>query len=169
MGLTGGTGAVPPPARGTKNSSTGGIFACLMAGRSVRVPLPFCPNKKSPLWGAKRIPPPDRPQESVDVTRIPAPGAKMPGSSRRFCPPMTRAANHARLRRLGTAGIFPFRGSGLFPVRTKSYYTKPEEKSKGRIAPGGKNVRQVVGCCTKTDKLEFARRAGGQVVTNLVA
>ena len=68
---------------------------------------------------------------------------------------MTRAAYHARLRRLGTAGIFPFRESGLFPVRIKSYYTKPEEKSKGRIAPGGKNVRQVVGYCTKTDTLEF--------------
>ena len=46
-----GTGAVPPPARGTKNPSTGGIFACLRAGRSLRVPLPFCLNKKSPLRG----------------------------------------------------------------------------------------------------------------------
>ena len=52
MGLTGGTGAVPPPVRGTKNPSTGGIFACLRAGRSLRVPSPFCPNKKAPLWGA---------------------------------------------------------------------------------------------------------------------
>ena len=37
---TPGTGAVPPPARGTKNPSTGGIFACLRAGRSLRVPFP---------------------------------------------------------------------------------------------------------------------------------
>ena len=51
MGLTGGTGAVPPPARGTKNPSTGGIFACLRADRSLRVPSPFCPNKKAPFGG----------------------------------------------------------------------------------------------------------------------
>ena len=51
MGLTGGTGAVPPPARGTKNPSTGGIFACLRAGRSLRVPSPFCSNKKAPFGG----------------------------------------------------------------------------------------------------------------------
>ena len=48
----GGTGAVPPPARGTKNPSTGGIFACLRAGRSLRVPFPnhhF--NKNIPPFG----------------------------------------------------------------------------------------------------------------------
>ena len=44
-------------------------------------------TKKPPFWGTKTtLPPPDRPQESVDVTRIPAPGAKMPGSSQRLLP-----------------------------------------------------------------------------------
>ena len=43
---------MPPPARGTKNPSTGGIFACLRAGRSLRVPFPnhhF--NKNIPPFG----------------------------------------------------------------------------------------------------------------------
>ena len=44
-------------------------------------------TKKPPFGGTKTtLPPPDRPQESVDVTRIPAPGAKMPGSSQRLLP-----------------------------------------------------------------------------------
>ena len=51
-GTPGGTGAVPPPARGTKNPSTGGIFACLRAGRSLRVPFPnHHSNKNIPPFG----------------------------------------------------------------------------------------------------------------------
>ena len=93
----------------------------------------------------------------LPVFRLRAP--KSQGLLRGYYPPMTRAAYHARLRRLGTAGIFPFRESGLFPVRTKSYYTKPGEKCKSSIVPGGKMYVQLSGITKETDKWEFVGKA----------
>ena len=89
----------------------------------------------------------------LPVFRLRAP--KCQGLLRGYYPPMTRAAYHARLRRLGTAGIFPFRESGLFPVRTKSYYTKPGEKCKSSIVPGGKMYVQLSGITKETDKWDL--------------
>ena len=77
---------------------------------------------------------------------------------------MTRAANHARLRRLGTAGIFPFRGFGLFTLRTRNYYTKSDEKSKSGVG-GTEKLSQCgqgidhsdIGVAQENDKLGIWR------------
>ena len=45
---------------------------------------------------------------------------------------MTRAAYHARLRRLGTAGIYPFRGPGHSP--SESAVIIPNREKKARAA-----------------------------------